>query len=249
MVNGRLRGAMLHAGLTAAALAHAAQVDPKSVSRWLVEERVPHPVTRQKVAAILQQQETFLWPTVLVESDAACGKPVGEIHKVWPTRSMIPTETWHDLFNSATRQLDILVYAGAFLIETLDLADVLTWKAATGTRIRCLVADPDSQAVRLRATELSLDWLPGRCASTVRYLRPVRGINLRQHTAVHYASLFRFDDALLANTHAAGAWACHSPVLHVRRTCSTALFSFYLKSFERIWATSVDGSHARSESG
>ena len=50
---------------------------------------------------------------------------VGEIDQVWPTRSTISTETWHALFSGATRQLDILVYAGAFLIETLDLADVL----------------------------------------------------------------------------------------------------------------------------
>ena len=42
----------------------------------------------------------------------------------------------------ATKQLDILVYAGAFLIETLDLADVLAWKTAKGTRIRVLVGDP-----------------------------------------------------------------------------------------------------------
>ena len=65
---------MLNAGLTAAALADAVQVDPKSVGRWLVEDRVPHPVTRQKVAAVLQQQETFLWPTLLLDpSDADRG--------------------------------------------------------------------------------------------------------------------------------------------------------------------------------
>ena len=71
MTNQRLRGAMLNAGLTAAALADAVQVDPKSVGRWMAEDRVPHPVTRQKVAAVLQQQETFLWPTLLVDPDAA----------------------------------------------------------------------------------------------------------------------------------------------------------------------------------
>jgi len=192
-------------------------------------------VTRQKVASILQQQETFLWPTLLVEPDADRGMSVGGIERVWPTRSMISTETWHDLFSGATRQLDILVYAGAFLIETLDLADVLQWKASTGTHIHILVGDPESAAVRMRATELSMDWLPGRCASTVRYLHPVSGIAVRQHQAVHYASVFRFDDILLANTHAAGVWACHSPVLQLRRTCSADLFDFYLRSFDRIW--------------
>ncbi len=227
---------MLNAGLTVPALADAVQVDPKSVGRWLAEDRMPHPVTRQKVAAVLQQHETFLWPTLLLDSEDACTvTAVSEIDQVWPMRSTITSDTWHALFNGATRQLDILVYAGAFLIETLDLADVLQWKASTGTHIRILVADPDSAAVRMRATELSLDWLPGRCASTVRYLQPVSGIAVRQHQAVHYASLFRFDDILLANTHAAGVWACHSPVLQLRRTCSTHLFDFYLHSFDRIW--------------
>ena len=199
------------------------------------------------MAAILQQQETFLWPTLLVQSDAASATAVGEIDQVWPTRSMISTETWHALFSGATRQLDILVYAGAFLIETLDLPDVLACKVSNGTRIRVLVADPDSQAVRLRAAELSLEWLPGRCASTMRHLRPVRGIGLRQHAAVHYASLFRFNDIMLLNAQAAGVWACHSPVLRLHRTCSTPLFDFYMHSFETIWrSTGGPGSTTRT---
>ena len=119
-------------------------------------------------------------------------------------------------------QLDILVYAGAFLIETLDLADVLAWKASKGTRIRVLVGDPRSTAVGMRAAELSLDWLPQRCQSTLDYLRRVDGIGLRPHGASHYASLFRFDDLLLANTHAYGIWACHSPVLQLHKAQAQA---------------------------
>ena len=205
--------------MTAAALADAVQVDPKSVSRWLAEDRIPHPPTRQKVAATLQQQETFLWPELLADSDG-CTSGLVDIERVWPTRSSISSEIWHALFSKATEQLDILVYAGAFLIETLDLADVLAWKVSTGTRIRVLVADPHSAAVGLRAAELSLAWLPQRCQSTLDYLRRVDGIRLRPHGASHYASLFRFDDLLLANTHAYGIWACHSPVLEVHKSSS-----------------------------
>lgn len=68
MTNERLRGALLNAGMTAAALAEVVRVDPKSVSRWLTEGRVPHPATRQHVAAVLQQQETYLWPTLLIDT-------------------------------------------------------------------------------------------------------------------------------------------------------------------------------------
>ena len=234
MTNQRLRGALLSAGMTAAALADAVQVDPKSVSRWLTENRIPHQTTRHKVAAALQQQETFLWPELLADFD---GCPVGlvDIERVWPTRSSIPSDTWHALFSKATETLDILVYAGAFLIEALDLADVLAWKAARGTRIRILVADPHSAAMGLRAAELSLDWLPQRSQSTLDYLRRVQGISLRSHGASYYASLFRFDDQLLANTHGYGIWACHSPVLQVHRSSSGKLFDFYTTSFDRTW--------------
>jgi len=223
--------------MTAAALADVVQVDPKSVSRWLAEDRVPHPATRQQVAAILQQEETFLWPTLLVDSEAAGAAPgvAGEIERVWPRRCTISSHTWHELFTGATRQLDILVYAGAFLIEALDLADVLAWKAAKGTLIRVLVADPRSAAVHMRAAELSLEWLPNRCQSTLDYLRRVEGINLRSHGASHYASLFRFDDLLLANTHAYGIWACHSPVLQLHKASSGKLFDFYASSFDGTW--------------
>ena len=234
MTNQRLRGALLNAGLTTAALADAVQVDPKSVSRWLAEDRIPHPTARQKVAAALQQQETFLWPALLADSDG-CPAGLVDIERVWPTRSSISSETWHALFSRATEELDILVYAGAFLIETLDLSDVLAWKAASGTRIRVLVADPHSTAVGLRAAELSLEWLPQRCQSTLDYLRRVDGISLRPHGASHYASLFRFDDLLLANALAYGIWACHSPVLQVHRGSSAKLFDFYTTSFEGTW--------------
>jgi hypothetical protein len=155
------------------------------------------------------------------------------------------------LFSRTREELDILVYAGAFLIETLDLAEVLECKASRGTKIRVLVGDPESQAVRTRAEELSLTWLPQRCQSTLDYLRRVNGICLRGHGASHYVSLFRFDDVLLANTHAYQAWACHSPVLQLRKAGSGRLFDFYARSFDRVWrcgdTTGKRPSYANSE--
>lgn len=234
MVNHRLRGAMLNAGLTSAALASAVEVDAKSVARWITEERLPYPVTRTKVAQLLHQEETYLWPTLLQDSDA-CAVAAAEVERVWSTRSSISSQTWHALFSRAGERLDILVYAGAFLIETLDLADVLSWKASRGIRVRVLVGDPESDAVRVRAEELSTAWLPGRCRSTLDYLYNVSGIGLRTHGATHYVSLFRFDDVILANTHAYGTWACHAPVIQLRRASSGRLFDFYERSFERVW--------------
>jgi hypothetical protein len=231
---------MLNTDMTASALAALVEVDVKSVTRWIAEDRMPYPATRLKVAHALHQEETFLWPALLEASDA-CAVTAAEVERIWPTRSAISTETWHALFSKATSEVDILVYAGAFLIETLDLADVLQWKASTGTRVRVLVGDPDSAAVQMRAAELSLDWLPERCRSTMQYLRHVAGVpgvTVRLHGTTHYASLFRFDDTLLANAHGYGTWACHSPVYQLRRACSGRLFDFYRSSFERAWRTS-----------
>ena len=159
---------------------------------------------------------------------------------MWPARRIISSETWHALFSRAAAQLDILVYSGAFLIESLDLADVLEWKASRGTRVRVLVGDPGSDAVRARAAELSIDWLPQRCKTTLDYLQRVDGIQVRANPATHYVSLFRFDDVLLANTHAYGIWACHSPVVQLRRDTSGELFGFYAASFENVWERRPD---------
>jgi hypothetical protein len=199
VTNHRLRGAMLNAGLTPIALAAAVEVDVKSVMRWIAEERMPYRVTRVRVAHVLHQEETFLWPTPLQDGQS-CAVAAAEVERVWPTRSSISSETWHALFSKATKQLDILVYAGAFLIETLDLADVLEWKLSKGTSIRVLVGDPRSEAVITRAAELSLEWLPQRCKTTLDSLQRVDGIGLRPHGACHYVSLFRFDELLLVNT-------------------------------------------------
>ena len=228
---------MLNAGLSAAALASAVGVEAKSVSRWVMEDRVPRQPTRADVARVLRHEETFLFP-MLLESVDPLRTSVENIEQVWPARSAITSETWHALFAQASKQIDLQVYAGAFLIETLDLKDVLEWKASRGTRVRLLVGDPNSAAVQQRAAELATDWLPARCRSTFEYASRIVGIGVRTHAASHYASIFRFDDTVLVNTHAFGAWACHSPVHQVLLAGSGRLFEFWRDSFERAWIVS-----------
>lgn len=237
MTNHRLRGAMLNAEMTAEALACAVGVDGKSVARWIAEGRVPHPRTRQHVARLLHQHETFLWPVLLA---TATGQAIAEseIDRTWPTRSAIPAELWHQLFSHATTEIDILVYAGGFLIETLDLADILRWKAQHGTKMRVLVGDPDSDAVAVRSVEEQLPWLGDRCRTTRSYLKDAARcprIDVKSHGTTLYASHFRFDDVLLVNTHSFGAWACQSPVHKICRVGSGYLFDHYCAAYERVW--------------
>lgn len=238
MTNHRLRGAMLNAEVSAAALAEAVGVDAKSVARWIAEDRVPYPLTRVRVSRVLDQQESFLWPSLLQDPNAP-DMVAAELDRIWPTRSAISSETWHALFSRATRQIDILVYAGAFLIEALDLADVLQYKAASGTKVRVLVGNPESAAVKSRAAELALPWLPERCRSTARCLAPVQdagGVMVRQHGTTYYASHFRFDDVVLINTHIYGVWSCQSPVLQLQRASTSGLFDLHVGAFETVWS-------------
>jgi hypothetical protein len=138
--------------------------------------------------------------------------------------------------------MDILIYAGAFLVETLDLGDVLRFKAERGTAIRVLVGDSNSAAVQSRAEELGLAWLPERCRTTATYLAQDLGSNvgIRMHRTTLYASQFRFDDTLLINAHAHGVWASQSPVL--RLDCADSpVFRFYADAFDRVWSDSPVG--------
>lgn len=229
---------MLAAELSSGDLAERVDVDAKSVGRWLAEDRVPHPTTRTRVARTLNQQETFLWPSLL-EHPAAKEASLAEVERIWPTRSAVSAEAWHSLFSQAKARLDILVYAGGFLLETLDLADVIRWKAEGGTRVRILVGDPSSDAVRLRGDEENLPWIGQRCKTTIDYLASVsdiHGVNIRTHGTTLYASHFRFDATMLINSHSYGAWACQSPVHHLRRVTDGHLFGYYAQAFERVWA-------------
>ncbi len=62
MANERLRGQMLAAGVTVDGLAAHAQVDPKTVERWISRERIPHRRHRFTVAKLLGCDDTYLWP-------------------------------------------------------------------------------------------------------------------------------------------------------------------------------------------
>ncbi len=57
------------------------------------------------------------------------------------------------------------------------------------------------------------------------------------HDTTLYASLFRFDDDMLVNTHVYGAPAAQSPVLHLRRVPGGRMFDHHAASIERVWTS------------
>jgi transcriptional regulator with XRE-family HTH domain len=239
MPNQRLRNALVNTGLTQAALAVRVGVDAKSVERWITQDRMPHATTRAKVARALGSDETYYWPALL-GSEQTKNATNAELVQVWPSRADVPGDVWRALFRQAVNQVDVLVYAGGFLIESHGLIEVIREKSAAGTNFRILVGDSRSDAVRVRSREEGLPSLIERTRSTLEYLAGVAhlpGVQIRKHQTTLYASQYRFDDSMLINNHAYGSWAANSPMLHVQRVPGGRLFAHYDAAFDRVWAT------------
>lgn len=239
--NHRLRQVMVAASLTTQRLAELAEVDAKSVERWVTQGRVPRSVTRSRVAKALGHDETYLWPSLLGDQ-RSIGVTQAELQRVWPTRDSVPGDVWTSMVTGARSRVDVLVYSGGFLVEVFRMVDVLRELSSAGGRARFLLGDSTSEAVRQRGVDEGLPTLPARAASTLEYLAPVLGlpgVEVRTQSAPLYVSLYRFDDAMLANLHTHGAPAKDSPVLQIQRIPGGHLFAYYEAAFDRVWERST----------
>lgn len=218
-------------------LAERVGVDPKSVERWVTQDRRPRPAARARVAALLGHDETYFWPELLagVRTQGATGS---ELVQMWPTRDVVPVDVWRELARGVERELCVLVYSGGFLVETVGLIDVLTRVSQSGACARILLGDPNSLEVARRGRDEGLPSLSARCASTAEYLAPVlglAGVEVRTHATPLYASLYGYDDSWLVNTHTHGVPAMSSPVLHLERVPGGRWVDYYAAAFDRVW--------------
>jgi transcriptional regulator with XRE-family HTH domain len=239
MSNERLRSALLKRGLTYADLGEQVSVDPKTVERWVTQPRRPHRAHRLRVAAVLNEDDGFLWPET-ANDRASVSASQAELVEVFPNRGSVSSEFWLSMVDRAVDQVDLLAYAASFLHDALpDFAELLAAKARSGVRVRLLCGDLDSDAIEMRGREEGIgDLLAARCRLTWSYWAPflnAQGIEARKHGTTLYNSLFRFDDTLLVNTHALGVAASHSPVLHLQKVAGGRLFAQYLQTFETAW--------------
>ena len=235
MINERLRRAMLRAGYDTETLAEAAGVAGKSVQRWIAGDVTPYPRTRYRVAAILAEDESYLWPQA-VNHAALAG---AELAATWPRRCDVPAHMWTELLRAAGRNVDVLAFAGLFLTEEHSgWLPALAEKAASGTRIRLLLGDPAGAQLAARDREYSISGgVAGRVAAVLGYYRQMpEAVELRLHDTPLYNSVYRFDDEMLVNVHAYGILAAYTPVMHLRRV-DGAFFNTYIESFERVWAS------------
>jgi transcriptional regulator with XRE-family HTH domain len=247
MVNERLRRCMLRAGLATETLAEAAQVSTKTVERWLRGEVVPYPRTRYRVAAILQEDVSYLWPGT-VDRAALTG---AELVGTYPRRADVPGHLWTELLRQAQRNVDVLAFAGLFLTEEHpDWTPLLLSRAQAGARVRLLLGDPAGASLTARDGEYKIGGgVAGRVRAVLAYYRPLAGVaEIRLHDTPLYNSIYRFDDEMLVNTHVYGILAAYTPVLHLRRV-DGAYFGTYLESFERVWGSARPLAEAEQEDG
>jgi transcriptional regulator with XRE-family HTH domain len=235
MVNERLRRSMLRAGLGTEGLAERAQVSVKTVERWVRGEVVPYPRTRYRVAALLGEDESYLWPGAVDRASLAGA----ELVAAYPRRSDVPAGLWTDLLAHAERSVDVLAFAGLFLTEEQpEWTPLLRSRADAGVRVRLLLGDPDGANLAARDREHRIGGgVAGRVRAVLASYRPLAGVaEIRLHDTPLYNSIYRFDDDMLVNAHVYGILAAYTPVLRLRRV-DGAYFSTYLESFERVWGS------------
>jgi transcriptional regulator with XRE-family HTH domain len=232
----RLRRTMLRAGLDIQQLADAAQVSVKSVGRWLQGFSAPYPKTRFKVAAILEEDESYLWPEV-VDKASLVG---AELVASYARRNDVPRRQWTATLRTAARNIDLLAFAGLFLTEEHpDWIPTPIAKAEGGARVRLLLGDPKGRQLVARDAEHQIGGgVAGRVAAVLSYYtqRMPLSVEIRLHDTPLYNSIYRFDDEMLVNVHVYGILAAYTPTLHLRRV-DGAWFNTYLESFERVWAS------------
>ncbi|MGY0004127.1 DUF5919 domain-containing protein [Micromonospora sp. I033] len=241
MANERLRDALERARVSPAELALLTECDVKTVSRWL-GGRVPHPRTRFRIAKRLKEDEDYLWPgarRAAVEAADSAG-----MVQFYSTRGAIPPNLWDRLLDGATAQVGILVYVGMFLTEKPDLLDRLRRKASAGTRIRILLGDRESDAVKQRSIDegIGRETISAKIDHASAFFRPLRNvqnIEMRTHSTVLYNSIYRFDNEMLVNPHVYGKTAPMAPAMHLRKTATYGLFDTYADSFEAVWESST----------
>ena len=178
----------------------------------------------------------MLWPDA---PGVAYG--TSELIGIYTTRRELPPSTVGSMLDAAELHIDVLAYSALWLWDTVPgFVERVQLKFAIGAGVRICLGDPDSEAVLLRGHEEGVDdALAGRCRLATRYARGIHNAEpdaVRLSGATLYASIFRFDDDVLLNTHLWGNPAGDSPVYHFRKQHDAGIAAGAIRSFERVWA-------------
>jgi hypothetical protein len=232
---------MTKARVDVAGLLKVTGVDPKTAQRWL-GGRVPHPCHRMAVAALLGEDEGYLWPGA--RPDVAPGaEATPEVVAAYGHRVDIPASKWNDLLVRARRSIDIVGYAFLFLPEQhVNLTTSVQQKCEAGCKVRIALADPHGAHLPERdALEGLNGTLAARIHMTLRHLEAleeVPGVELRYHDVHLYNAIYRFDDEMLVTPYLYRAHGFQHPALHLRRLGPYGIFASFAEQLETIWSES-----------
>jgi transcriptional regulator with XRE-family HTH domain len=242
MGNDRLRAALLRAGLEVEDLAAKAQVDAKTVGRWL-GGRTPHARYRTKVAAILTADEHDLWP----DTGEATRLPDDrrELVGVFAHSNDLRVPDWRTLLQEAREQIELLDYSLIDIVSSPGVIETLAEKAAGGCQIRILIAHPKSIWVSSAAQQLGqdqpdhegnsqLDLEIDRARGHLEALTTHPGIGLRTHWAERTNTVLRFDDQMLVTLHLYATPGSQAPLLHIHRRGDDGLFEQFAAHLDAI---------------
>ncbi len=239
--NQSLRRVLSEKGMTPRQLAEAANVDAKTVERWIADPgRFPHPRTRWTVCDVLGVDEMVLWPEA-VRSHVKVG-PDREIEQTWPVRADMPNALWGKLLGAAHEEITLAGWTCYFLwMEVPRLRDRLVRKVAEGCRVRFLIGDPADPATAEReAVERTPLTLSVRIAVTLAELGALRGVD---GIEARYAdrrlmglSVFRFGQKAVVTPHLATTVGKDSPTLLLRKLTDDGLFTqFTSNHVDVLW--------------
>jgi transcriptional regulator with XRE-family HTH domain len=131
--NDALAARMSEKGFSESRLAAVADVDVKTVGRWVRGESLPQAVNARATADALGCDPQALWPDMFPTM-----RPPGTgtvAVSVYGSRADVPVAVWTQLFDGAIEQIDILVYGGTFLFDGVPrFCKMLTTAAERGSR-------------------------------------------------------------------------------------------------------------------
>ena len=235
---------MGEAKVTTRQLATRIGVTPKTVERWLTDDRlVPHPRNRADASRALGVTEEMLWPAA-VRSAIKTG-PDREIVAVYPYRSACPSAVWAKLVADSRSDIFLAGFTNYFLwLEQPNFLGTLRKKAEEGCRVRFLLGDPEGEttrqreaiedtalsvSTRIRITLENLTKLRGSDGVEARYSAPEDGPN---HVSL---SVFRFDAQALVTPHLARLVGHDSPLMHLGRRDDGGMFDRFAEHAEELW--------------
>jgi transcriptional regulator with XRE-family HTH domain len=217
--NEQLRQALRNAGLEADDLAVKAEVDVKTVRRWL-SGRTPRARYRRRVADALGVPEQVLWPGEVPDNEQAEDTAVESFELL--TASDAPD--WRDLLADTRERVELLDLTLGDVIADGD-GQLLADAAEPGCRVRILISDPDSVHLAIAEQEagrhVSLTSRPaavGELDRVMELLSPhvERGeVELRRFVGAGAYRVLVFDDQALVRLRLSGVESDAMPVLYL----------------------------------